>query len=91
MFCGTGLFGKYAYIVECAGMIKRFMEVHSGALQMEIEELEEPIALPVEEIKDAPVPGEENEDMTNEESEEVMDEEDAADAFLTKARKNGIL
>ena len=71
--------------VECAAMMNTFCKVYSGDLKIEIEDLEEPLALPDEEIEDLPVPGDEiediidDEDTEDEEDKDVIDDEDTED------------
>ena len=60
---------KGATRAECAAMMNKFDEIYSKSLKTEDEDLEEPIALPMEEIEDIPVP--------EEESEEIIEDEDA--------------
>ena len=60
--------------VECAAMMNKFSEVYSGAPKMCDEDLEESIALPMEEVEDIPVPGDETEDVADDEEPEVIDD-----------------
>ena len=67
--------------VECAAMMNKFSEIYANAPKMGIEDLEEPLALPEEEIEDLPVPGDEIiDDIDDTDSEEdVIDEEETND------------
>lgn len=58
--------------VECAAMMNKFSEIYANAPKMGIEDLEEPLALPEEEIEDLPVPADETEDV-------IIDEEETED------------
>ena len=62
--------------IECAAMINKFSEVYANAPKMGDEDLEEPLALPEEEIEDVPVPADETEDVIIDEDEEEGDDED---------------
>ena len=67
--------------IECAAMMNKFSEVYSGAKLGE-EDLEDPIALPMEEVEDLPVPSDEIEDIIDDEDtedEDVIDDEDNTD------------
>ena len=59
--------------VECAAMMNKFSEIYTNAPKMSDEDLEEPLALPEEEIEDLPVPADETEDVI------IDDEEDSED------------
>ena len=59
--------------VECAAMMNKFSEIYANAPKMGIEDLEEPLALPEEEIEDLPVPADETEDVIIDEEEEDED------------------
>ena len=61
--------------VECAAMMNKFSEIYANAPKMGDEDLEEPLALPEEEIEDLPVPADETEDVIIDEEEETEDEE----------------
>ena len=61
--------------VECAAMMNKFSEIYANAPKMGIEDLEEPLALPEEEIEDLPVPADETEDVIIDEDEEIKDDE----------------
>lgn len=62
--------------VECAAMMNKFSEIYANAPKMGNEDLEEPLALPVEEIEELPMPEDETGDIIDEE-EEKEDSEDA--------------
>jgi hypothetical protein len=68
--------------IECAAMLNKFDEKFSDLLTAELEDLEEPLALPEESIEDLPVPDEEiediidDEDIIDEEDEDIIDDED---------------
>ena len=65
---------KGASRIDCAAMMNKFDEVYSGGVKMAVEEeLEEPIALPEEEIEDLPAADEEIEDIADE---DIVDDED---------------
>ena len=79
---------KGATRIECAAMMNKFDEVYKNALKANAEDLEEPLALPVEEVEEAPVADEKIEDVVDEEDniesevvvpsdEDVIDEDDA--------------
>ena len=75
---------KGATRAECAAMMNKFDEVYSKSLKTEDEDLEEPLALPMEETEDIAVPEEEtehiieDEDVVPEDKEEnTVDDEDA--------------
>ena len=59
--------------IECAAMMNKFSEVYSGAPKMGDEDLEEPLALPEENIEDLPVPADETEDVIIDDKEETED------------------
>ncbi|MBQ6637824.1 MAG: S-layer homology domain-containing protein [Lachnospiraceae bacterium] len=59
--------------VECAAMMNKFSEVYSGAPKMGDEDLEEPLALPEENIEDLPLPADETEDVIIDDEEEAED------------------
>ena len=59
--------------VECAAMMNKFSEVYSGAPKMGDEDLEEPLALPEENIEDLPMPSDEMEEVIVDEEEEDED------------------
>ena len=59
--------------IECAAMMNKFSEVYSGAPKMGDEDLEEPLALPEENIEDLPVPADETEDVIIDDEEEAED------------------
>ena len=61
--------------VECAAMMNKFSEIYANSPKMGDEDLEEPLALPEEEIEDLPVPADETEDVIIDEEEETEDEE----------------
>ncbi|MBR3638173.1 MAG: S-layer homology domain-containing protein, partial [Lachnospiraceae bacterium] len=58
--------------VECAAMMNKFSEIYANAPKLGDEDLEEPLALPEEEIEDLPVPADETEDV-------IIDEEETED------------
>ena len=69
--------------IECAAMMNKFDEVYKNALKAGIDEIEEPLALPEEEIEDISLPEEElEEDIIPEEQteEDVIPEEETEDA-----------
>ena len=68
---------KGATRAECAAMMNKFDEVYSGGLKAAFEEEEEPLALPAEDMEEAPAPEEEIEDTIDDEDE--IDEEDIID------------
>ena len=59
--------------IECAAMMNKFSEVYSGAPKMGDEDLEEPLALPEENIEDLPMPSDEMEEVIVDEEEEDED------------------
>ena len=59
--------------VECAAMMNKFSEIYANAPKLGEEDLEEPLALPEEEIEDLPVPADETEDVIIDEEEEDED------------------
>jgi len=59
---------KGATRAECAAMMNKFDEVYSKSLKTEDEDLEKPLALPLEEAEDIAVP----------EEEDTVDDEDVA-------------
>ena len=61
--------------VECAAMMNKFSEIYANAPKLGDEDLEEPLALPEEEIEDLPVPSDETEDVIIDEDEEIKDDE----------------
>ncbi|MBQ1488191.1 MAG: S-layer homology domain-containing protein, partial [Lachnospiraceae bacterium] len=61
--------------VECAAMMNKFSEIYANAPKMGDDDLEEPLALPEEEIEDLPVPSDETEDVIIDEDEEIKDDE----------------
>ena len=60
--------------VECAAMMNKFSEIYANPPKMGDEDLEEPLALPEEEIEDLPLPADETEDVIIDE--DVDDEND---------------
>ena len=62
--------------VECAAMMNKFSEIYANPPKMGSEDLEEPLALPEEDIVDVPVPADETEDVIIDEDEEEGDDED---------------
>ena len=69
--------------IECAAMMNRFDEVYKNALKAGIEEIEEPLALPEEEMEDNPASKDGmEEDLIPEEQkeEDVIPEEETEDA-----------
>ena len=68
---------KGATRIECAAMMNKFDEVYKNALKAGTEDIEEPLALPTEEMEEAPVPEEEIEEVMDEEEE--IEEEDVID------------
>ena len=69
---------KGATRIECAAMMNKFDAVYSKALMVVLEDEEEPLALPMEEIEDVPIPADETEDEA--EDEEEAEDEDEAEA-----------
>ena len=61
--------------VECAAMMNKFSEIYANAPKLGEEDLEEPLALPEEEIEDLPVPADETDDVIIDEDEEMEDED----------------
>ena len=78
---------KGATRAECAAMMNKFDEVYSGGLKMAVEDLEEPLALPMEEAEDLPVPGDEIEDVIDEED-VVPEDEDITDEDVVPEDKD---
>ncbi|MBR3637283.1 MAG: S-layer homology domain-containing protein, partial [Lachnospiraceae bacterium] len=62
--------------VECAAMMNKFSEIYANAPKMGIEDIEEPLALPEEEIEDLPVPADETEDVIIDDEEDETEDED---------------
>ena len=60
---------------ECAAMMNKFSEIYANAPKMGTEDLEEPLALPEEEIEDLPIPADETEDVIIDEDEKEKDED----------------
>ena len=54
---------KGATRAECAAMMNKFDEVYAGGEKAAFEDVEEPLALPMEEMEEAPLPEEEMEDI----------------------------
>ncbi len=61
--------------IECAAMMNKFSEIYANAPKLGDEDLEEPLALPEEDIEDIPVPADETEDIIIDEDEEIKDDE----------------
>ena len=75
---------KGASRAECAAMITKFMQLYGGNLHLAVDDIEEPIALPMEETEELPLPEDETEDIIDdeedqEEPEEIIDEEEKED------------
>ena len=62
--------------IECAAMLNKFSEVYADAPKIGEEDLEEPLALPEEEIEDFPMPADETEDVIIDDEEEETEDED---------------
>ena len=62
--------------IECAAMMNKFSEIYANAPKMGIEDIEEPFALPEEEIEDLPVPADETEDVIIDDEEDETEDED---------------
>ena len=61
--------------IECAAMMNKFSEIYANAPKLGDEDIEEPLALPEEEIEDLPVPAAETEDVIIDDEEETEDED----------------
>ena len=70
--------------IECAAMMNKFSEIYANPPKMGEEDLEEPLALPEEEIEDLPLPADETEDVIIDEEEEnpedIIDEEETKES-----------
>ena len=67
--------------VECAAMMNKFSEIYANAPKLGDEDLEEPLALPEEEIEDFPMPADETEDV-------IIDEEETEDEVVPSEDEN---
>ena len=62
--------------VECAAMMNKFSEIYANAPKLGDEDLEEPLALPEEEIVDLPIPADETEDVIIDDEKDETEDED---------------
>ena len=62
--------------IECAAMLNKFSEVYADAPKIGEEDLEEPLALPEEDIEDLPLPADETEDVIIDEDEEKEEDDE---------------
>ena len=59
--------------VECAAMMNKFSEIYANAPKLGDEDLEEPLALPEEDMEELPLPADETEDVIIDDEEEAED------------------